>query len=389
MDDNKRMTDDMRSWVEPPASPAEFVLDFEKIFNDHIEHNPKEWMYDRNESVGASEVFGCLRKALFDKRGEKLGFEPDVDFEQRWGATERGNIIENHFVVPAISHHLPADLHLHYQGEHQTTLREMRTSATPDGLITGFPRGSRVVVKYKEHVIEIDNIVSDCINFEIKSIDPMAVLTEERKKHNFQTQMQVGLIREKTDWEPHYSVVLYVNASWLDDITPFVVKFEPETYETGKERAEFVFAAEGPSDIMPEGRLDGDCKYCKWTHACGTEIIKGIPEKNKGSVQDEDINKLMTAVAAYNDSKNEKEVLELSMKAAQEDIKVILSENSTRGTKLPQDMGSISWSSVKGKKSVDTKAMAEDGIDLEPYQKTGAPYDRLMIKMKKQSKKQT
>ena len=362
---------------------TDFVLDFEKIFNDHIDHNPKEWMYDRNESVGASEVYGCLREAWFNKRGTDKGYEKDVEHVERWGATERGNIIENHFVVPAVSHHLPDELHLHYQGEHQTTLREMRTSATPDGLITGFPKGSRVVVKYKEHEVVIEDIVSDCINLEIKSIDPNAILTEEKKAHNFQTHMQVGLIREKTKWEPHYSVVLYINASWLDDITPFVVEYDEEIYVNGKARAEFVFEAEHPDEITPEGRLSNDCTYCPWKMACGTTIIESIPEKKSGSIKDEDIDEFMAWVDTYNSAKREKESFEAEMKEAQERVKDILAENKTRSTKLPQELGSVSWSSVKGKKSVNTKAMAEDGIDLTPYESTGAPYDRLMIRMKK------
>jgi hypothetical protein len=361
----------------------EFILDFEKVFNDHISHNPKTWTYDRSESVGASEVYGCLRQAWFNKRGKEAGYEPDEDFEERWGATERGNIIENHFVVPAVSHHLPATLSLLYQGTEQTTLRKEKASATPDGLVTGFPENARVVVKYKEHEIVIDDIKSNCINFEIKSIDPMAVLTEEREKHNLQTHMQVGLIREMTDWKPHYTIILYINASWLDVITPFVVEFDEETYENGKERAKFVFEAGHPEEIMAEGRLTDECKHCKWKLACGTTIIESVPEDNKGSVADEDVEEMMQYVSAYNEAKRAKDHHETLMKDAQERLKDILSANNTRGTKLPQGLGSISWSKVKGKTSIDTKQMAEDGIDLEPYEKTGAPYDRLVIRMKK------
>jgi len=362
----------------------EFVLDLQKVFDDYIEANPKEWMYDRGESVGASEVYGCLREAWFKKRGKDFGFEQDADFTQRWGATERGNVIENNFVVPAVSNHLPEGLELLYQGENQTTLVDGRASATPDGLIRGLPWGAAVVVKYRKHIIRIPDIKSDCINLEVKSIDPFTNINDEKQKHNYQTHMQVGLIREKTQWKPVFSIILYINASWLDEITPFVIEFDEDIYAIGKGRAEDVFEVTNPNDIIPEGRMDGSCDYCAFKVACGTTILDNMPEADsEGDVHDEDVLDFSTYVSDYKAAQASKADNERAMKIAQERIKEILTENRVRKAPLPNDGGSVSWSQVKGKKTLDKDAMEEDGIDLEKYMKTGQPYDRLNINVKK------
>lgn len=361
-----------------------YVLDLKKVFDDYMDNNQKVWAHDRQLTVGASEVFGCLREAWFKRLGEKFGYKEDEDFVQRWGATERGNIIENNFVEPAVAKYLPEGLGLLYAGDGQHTFVQGKASATPDGLIVGLPKGTALTVQYGEHIIEIDDIISDCINFEIKSIDPMANLSEEKKKHNYQTHMQMGMFHEKTEHRPHFTIILYINASWLDDITPFVVEYDPKIYSTGKGRAEDVYTVEDPNDIIPEGRMDGSCEYCSWKLACGTTIIDNMPEKNsEGDLHEEDVADFVKFIADYKEAQAMCEEFERKKKIAQERIKEILAENKVRKARMPDDGGSVSWSQVKGKITVDTKAAEADGVDLEPYKKTGNPYDRLNIRVKK------
>lgn len=371
------------------AKKSEFVLDLKQVFDDYMTENEKQWAHDRSTTVGASEVFGCLRKAWFDKRGEEFEYEKDPDYVDRWGATERGNIIEDHFVVPAVSSSLPAPLSMHLGGKDQVTLVKGRSSATPDGIIDGLPEGCALTVRYGDHVIEIDDIISDCINFEIKSIDPLANLQEERKKHNYQTHVQCGLIHEETKFRPWFSIIIYVNASWLDDITPFVVQYDPNIAAIGRERADDVYEVTDPNNIIPEGRMTGDCDYCDWCVACGTTILENMPaEKSEGALHEDDVDDFLKNIDAYNVAKAEAEAQERAKKIAQERIKEILMENKVRKTKIPQNGGSVSWSEVKGKKTLDKDAMVEDGIDLTKYEKTGNPYDRLNIRMKKEKVKE-
>jgi hypothetical protein len=48
-------------------------LDFHKLFEDFNTANQKVWEHDRSTTVGASEVFTCLRKAWFEKRAKEFG----------------------------------------------------------------------------------------------------------------------------------------------------------------------------------------------------------------------------------------------------------------------------------------------------------------------------
>lgn len=88
------------------------MIDFKNMFQAFSDSNEKEWKYDRNASVGASEAFGCIRKAHF----KKFQYEPDDGHEADWGAAKRGDIIENYFAVPAVKAVLPEGAELLYAG---------------------------------------------------------------------------------------------------------------------------------------------------------------------------------------------------------------------------------------------------------------------------------
>ena len=356
-----------------------FTLDFKQIFDEYMAANQKIWSHDRSTTVGASEVFGCLRNVFFEKRGKELGYSPDAGRVERWGAMERGNIIENHFVVPAVTHHLPKPLVLQFQGVGQETIVHERSSATTDGLITGFPKNCKLTVKYGKHVVEVDNIKSDCVNFEIKSIDPNASLEEEKSIHRGQSITQIGLIREKTKWKPAYSIILYVNASWLDDIKPFVVEYSERVYKTSRKRAESVWESDDPNDYMPEGKMSDRCKFCRWQAACGEAILKGIP-MGEGEVPSQLRPELDDLLAErdkwkkiYDESKTEYE-------AAGEQIKGLLKDAEVRkATGGDKDQWSINWYPVKGKTKLDKKLLEADGIDVSKYESRGNPFEVLRV----------
>ena len=101
----------MAKKVTPP-------LDFKEILNNYMVTNQKVWVHDRSKTLGASEVFGCIRKAFFTKTSAPK----DPDYKDSWGATERGNIIEDHFLVPAFQEHTPGDVEAIGLGDEQETL---------------------------------------------------------------------------------------------------------------------------------------------------------------------------------------------------------------------------------------------------------------------------
>ena len=49
--------------------------------------------------------------------------------------------------------------------------------------------------------------------------------------------MQIGLFRELTPHRPEVALISYANASFLDDVIEFVVRFEPTIFANAKRRA--------------------------------------------------------------------------------------------------------------------------------------------------------
>lgn len=363
----------------PPPDEHSQIIDFNHLFDAYMAANQKVWVHDRSLTVGASEVWGCMRKTWFEKRGKLLGFSPDEDYQDTWGALERGNLIENYFVVPALRlalpkmQSLPEEVTLLLAGDDQKTLVLDKSSATPDGLITGLQPGP-LWIRGGDQDIYIPDIGSDCIVLEIKSIDPRVSLIEERAKHHGQTQVQIGLLRELTEYRPLFSIVLYVNASFLNHVTPFVVPFDPEMYETAKARALDVWRVDDPMMVRPEGRFNGDCAHCKWQQACGQSTVDAIPAAKVS--KPETVSALNPKVAVYLDARKEFDAAEKRLKQAQEDIKEVMLDHATRAVEGAS--WKATWFPVKGRMTLDQKALAKD-VDLTPYMREGNPHDQLRI----------
>ncbi|CAK0767864.1 hypothetical protein WCLP8_4170006 [uncultured Gammaproteobacteria bacterium] len=64
-----------------------------------------------------------------------------------------------------------------------------------------------------------------------------------------------------------------------------------------------------------------------------------------------------------------------------EQIRKFLRELGTRTRKVEGEGFSVSWSPVKGRKSLDRKAAEKAGLDLSPYEREGDPSERLTISM--------
>lgn len=346
-------------------------LDFAKIFADYVAATQKKWAHDRSKSVGASEAFGCLRATWFKKRGSEFGFTPDEDAKESWGATRRGDLIENYHVVPAVSGHLPTG-RLLYAGEDQETLFAGYNSATPDGIIAGLDRDA--LADYG-----IPDIKSDCIMLEIKSIDPRVNLRREKDIHRGQTQVQMGLVRETTDFRPHYAVILYIDASFFDDMDIFVVEFDPEVWSAGKLRAETVFTVSDPAEIMPEGKIGGDCEHCKFTSACALVTTGSIPKDRAKELEQETIAEFEPLMAEYQEAQDAAKAAEKRFEEAKAAIKAQL---LVADSKRVKGKGwSVSWYSQNGRKTLDTEKLKEAlGVEtLDDYTSVGDPFDVVRV----------
>jgi CRISPR/Cas system-associated exonuclease Cas4 (RecB family) len=371
------------------------------MFDGWVADTQKAWGHDRKKTLGGSEAFGCLRKAWYKRNGIPY----DVDYEESWGALRRGDIIENHLVVPAMEWAADNyDFEFMMAGATQITLFDKTTmvdkhdadgnvigeepgglSVTPDGLVRGVSRNA--LAKYG-----VSDLGNDCFMLEVKSIDPRVDLSEEKSIHHGQVQIQMGLMRENTAFKPNYAVILYINASFLDDIEVFIVRFDEKKFKVAKDRAKLVFKTTDPGKLQREGVIDGTCQYCPFQGTCLVDMqrtMPGAPAKG-GETRPDLLEALNTAPRDSNMSlMDRKRVAKKTMEAAKkevdrvnEEIKEVLREFGQNKAK-DKDLGwSISYSMQSGRKTLSKQALVDDGIDPEQYMTQGNPFEVLRVTYK-------
>ena len=89
----------------------------------------------------------------------------------------------------------------------------------------------------------------------------------------FQNHVQMGLVRELTDYKPTHTILSYIDASFWSEVTEFVIKFDERAYVAAKYRAMTIMTATSVAEVKPEGWIAGghECRYCPFTQACGIE----------------------------------------------------------------------------------------------------------------------
>jgi len=333
------------------------AISIKSMLDAHVAANGKTWAHDRDLTVGASEVGQCLRKTWFAKNG----VDPDPDYVDRYGAKLRGDLIENHHWEPGIRAQLPDGVALLFAGADQKTLVDGYLSATSDGLLVGVSSDA-----LSHH--GVDDIGGDSLVVECKSIDPRVSLKVAKAEHEFQVHCQMGLIRHCTAYRPNYALISYTDASFLDDVTEFAIPFDPEIYAAAKTRATRVMTAAASQDLPPEGKLAG-----------GGDTVGAIPE-DREPLGGNALAALKTLVDEEQAARVEKDATARRHAEAQERIKEFLREHRTR--KVEGDNWSVAYFPVKGRLSLDRKAVEAAGIDLSPFETPGDPGERLTIKVK-------
>jgi hypothetical protein len=340
-----------------------------ELLHQYAAGQTREFAHDRASTVGASEVGQCIRKLWFAKTDAPR----DPDYVDRYGARLRGTIIEDQYVIPGLRASLPAGVRLLYAGEDQQTLVDGYLSATSDGLLVGSPRDCLAD-------LGVPDIGCDCVAIEIKSIDPRVNLREEKPEHNFQTQVQMGLFRFATDWRPNYAIVVYIDASFWDDIKEFPVAFDQRIYDTAKTRARQVMTSDDALDLSPEGKLagGGECRYCAWSSHCAEVRAGAVPRTDAVKLGDNALTELKGLRDAERKLSARSDEMTVELAIVRQAIKDALRLHGVR--RAGGDDWSIAWSSSKGRESVDLKAAEANGIDLTPYRKEGDPGDRLIVR---------
>lgn len=329
---------------------------------------------DRSQTVGASEVGQCARKVFYIKNeGDAVyGAARDTEYEDGWGARARGTIYENHWWEPALR--ATYGENLHFAGADQQTFALGFLSATPDGLIAGLRRDVLAP-------LGIPNIGSDCILTECKTADPRTNLSSPKAENVFQTQVQIGLVRELTEWKPNYSVLSYTDASFWNEVLEFPIAYDEKVYATAKQRAATIMTATVATDLKPEGWIAGgrECDYCPFNKPCGIER-RNVPTQD--TIPDPQfVAEIADMARTAKHLEAARDAHEARLREIQQQIKDRLREKSVR--KVP---GVVTWSAVKGRPSWDNKAIREAaiaaGVDVEQFSSVGEPTDRLQITLK-------
>lgn len=374
----------------PDTIPAEGFT-FEDLFDELIASNQKTWKQDRALTVGASECFGCIRKTWFTKRGAEFGIEKDADYEESWGAMERGNIIENHYIVPALEHGLNRrGLKLIMAGDGQDTIIDGIHSATLDGLVIPENGGFLPTDFLAYYGIDPKDFTDqDSMVVEMKSFDPRLTLQHEKAQHRGQTQMQMGLIRENSDYKPNYAVLIYVNASWLDDIRIFVIPYDDSVYRIGRERNEKVFGVDDPGMFAPEGKLDDMCQYCPFQGACDAVSQKRVPSARKAlskkEIEEQDkelLDGLRPVVLKRNDVKQQIKELETELESYNEEIRQSLIAHGTSRAVAPDFKATYTYQ--KGRKQLSKEKLEARGLDPEEFMVEGNGFEKLTVTVAKE-----
>jgi hypothetical protein len=335
----------------------------------------KTWEHDRSSTIGASEVGRCLRACAFSKNHPEQADAGDDDY----GARLRGDILERHLWVPAIEHAVRGSnsLEFLFGGDQQRTLALGFLSATVDGLLVG------VDLNCLAH-LGVPNIVNDELVVECKTHHPMMKLLEPKPEHVFQVQVQMGLLREVTDYWPWYALISYVDAATVSTITEFVVPFDQAAFDAARRRAHMVFAAASPADLPPEGRLEGgrECRWCDYATPCAAIEADAVPEDVADELPPVVVKNLCEMVMVERAWRREKKNAERQLALTQESIRQMMREAHTRAA---QGSGwSLSYSRVKGRRSLDVKALVEAaraaGVDVSQFERAGPDADRLVVR---------
>jgi CRISPR/Cas system-associated exonuclease Cas4 (RecB family) len=341
--------------------------------NDYALSRQKNWTTDRSQTVGASEIGQCSRKVFWLKNENDPHYAAprDPDYVDTWGARERGTVFENHFWEPALRSQYGD--RLLFAGSDQQTFVSGFLSATPDGLLTGLKPNEIAPNSGSEVMVEC------------KTADPRTNLNEAKPENVFQTQVQMGIIWDQTDFRPMHSVLSYTDASFWSEGKEFIIPFTPKVYETAQKRAAEIMTATNAADLKPEGWIAGgkECDYCPFTQACGRQR-KTVPADG-GVADPQFVAEIADLARQLKFAERSAELSEKQVREAQEEIKTRMRAKGLR--RLVGDGVSVSWSSMKGRETYDNKAIreaaAEVGIDVEGMKNTGEPSDRLVITVSK------
>jgi hypothetical protein len=345
-------------------------------FDDYARSLQRQFDGDRYSTCGGSDIGGCSRKIYCSKNDgdPDYGVPRNPGHVDTWGATLRGTLIEDHFVVPALRK-IYGDK-LQCAGEQQKTLTSGFLSATPDGIFVDMPDDALA------H-LGVPHLAGDgSLALEVKTTDPRVEIMGPKPPHAYQAQTQLGLIHELTLHRPEYALIVYIDASFLDTIREFPVKRDPEIFAAAKRRARTIMTAKRMEDLPPEGWIAGgeECSNCPWSIACGHERGR-MAMTAKIPPTPEFIGEATTLAREVKQREAEADAATARYRERRHELVTLLRAHGHRS--IIGDGVAIDWTSVKARVTYSgegvRRAATGAGLDLSPFEHTGAPSDRLTI----------
>lgn len=373
------------------------ALDLKTAFGQWAESIKIPFNGDRGATVGASEIGKCARKVAAEKALARLG--QNVPQQPLNGAAVRGDIMEDHVTVRllqyAIKKQLPGAKLLWAGQQEQRRFQSLtwKMSATLDGLIVDAPRDAL-------SAYGVSDIGCDCFVVEGKSFDPRKDSGKfPEAAHVEQAIQQMGLLRAEGNYTPNWAIIVYINASFYDDIKVCPVRFTSMAFENLKRRAITIMGANDPLTVRPEGKIAGgkECETCWMVDQCGG-YAECVPQSSKNfehlprglQVQ------LMSQIGTLDNVSRQITDLESREATAKATIKELLTAANTKTAKGALKDGrsfEIRWSKLKPKTSTDMEGVSEalrvSGYDIEDFRKEGkAGGESLTVKVKERENNQ-
>lgn len=368
-------------------------IDLDDAFRASVANSQKEWQFDRSETVGASEVFSCIRRTAMAKRFPEFEDKMEDGAPANWGHAERGNLVENHFAVPHLRK-VFGDQRCLYMGEEQKTFRNGKLSATPDGVLVDLEEDA--FAKYGIPKLPSPSVCLDIKTFGTQKMTPRIndEIAADKKvywpvgQHRGQVITQMGLVRsDNNNAKPDIGALLYISPVDLSDIRLSLFEFDQNVFDNAVSRADKVFDESlGIEDYEPEGIRFNDCMYCKFKNKCNEIEMKRHPGKavvaNNDVASEEKVTKAKELTVEVTSLRAKLQEITYYKKVLETELKdLIFSLNSS---KITGDGWSASVTQNKGRNSVNVKEAEAAGIDLSEFKKVGRPYFTLNTQVKKE-----
>ena len=250
---------------------------------------------------------------------------------------------------------------LKFAGPEQRTFTSGFLSATPDGLVV---------------------TDDDCFLIECKTADPRTKLDGPKPSHAFQVQVQMGLVRELTNFAPARAIISYSDASFWNEGAEFTIAFDSAIYEIAKQRAAAIITALAFDELSPKAGLpaavnvSGARSPRPAVASARAFRIRWLQRQIRNSRPRSPISR-----ARRSGSKSPPDATAAELRTAQYEIRERMRARGVR--RIVSDGVAVTWSPVKGRQSFDMRrireAAATVGIDLAEYETVGEATDRLVV----------